>query len=100
MPSTHYYRRLKMLHDFASSQYPANRFIFTCRTLHHDEMLDYETVVLVDLEQERVRLFLDAYLDESILAQRAYASLKASPTLASTAPGRTSCRCMQQSTRV
>jgi hypothetical protein len=82
MPSEDYYRRLQLLYDFASKQYPSNHFVFTCRTLHHDEMLDYDTVILLDLGKEQMRQFLQAYLKEPDLAEMAFQDLEANADLA------------------
>jgi hypothetical protein len=82
MPSNDFYQRLKLIKDFVSRQYPANRYIFTCRTLHYDEMLNYDTFILTDLVDERIKQFLEIYLDDTSLANKAYQDLGKNPNLA------------------
>lgn len=63
LPAQDYYQRLDRLKDFATKEFPLSSFVFTCRTLHHDEMLSFDTFMLLDLSDIRIERFLRAYLN-------------------------------------
>ena len=80
LPADDYYQRLDRLKAFANIEFPLCRFVFTCRTIHHLEMLEFDTFVLVDLTPNRVMQMVRAYLPAE-QAEAAERALKSSPAL-------------------
>ena len=53
MPAHDYLERLDQLVRFTHRQYPRNRAIYTCRTLHYTSSTDFETVTITDLDDDQ-----------------------------------------------
>ncbi|MGA7730259.1 MAG: hypothetical protein WCD37_03190, partial [Chloroflexia bacterium] len=64
MPTADYTLRLQALKEFAIT-WPRCKYIFTCRTFHHDPAFNIREVVINPLSEDKIEIFAKNYLGVS-----------------------------------
>lgn len=75
MPADDYVERLDQLVQFTHRQYPRNKAIYTCRTLHYTSSTKFETITITDLDDGQVLQFLEKYLGSAEAARSVFREL-------------------------
>lgn len=79
MPPQDYLERVRKLENF-SRQRRKHYFVFACRTLHYDPLLEAKTLAIMPLDDGRMRLFLHNYMENPSQADRVFHELHLAPS--------------------
>ena len=78
MPPQDYSDRVRKLEEFSRNR-RRHKFVFSCRTLHYDPLLEAKAVAIISLDDGRIKQFLHNYLGNSTKVDTLYSELLASP---------------------
>lgn len=79
MPPEDYNERVRKIAEFSKLR-RKHRFVFACRTLHYDPLLEAKTLTIMPLDNSRIRLFLHKYIENSSQAEKIFDELEKAPS--------------------